>query len=323
MYDTIKSKILNNRLFFTGVAIILIVLYHYYCALPQIHLLSIFKKGYIGVDIFLFFSGLGLGYSYNKNTLAQFYKNRLWRIMPLYWIWAIVHLVVIAIQRNVLPSFLDIFGIFTTLSYYGIGSIRSNWYLSAILLLYAAYPILYSLTKRLKWVFLLLAAGLTFLIIYKTQLNWYHNVFIGRLYIFMLGIYVYQLINDSSRSLLFDCIAIIIISILGFVSLFNEAHPFDYWGTCCLCPLLIALLCLLPSKIMNAKTVSFCGKHSLEIFIANCWTMLLMAAINDITGSIYKSIAYFVSNALFALALIYINKLIQQPHAKSATEKAA
>ena len=251
----------------------------------------------------------------------QFYKNRFWRIMPLYWIWTIVHLVVIGIQRNVIPSFLDIFGIFTTLSYYGIGSIRSNWYLSAILLLYATYPILFSLIKRFKWVFLLLTVGLTFIIIYKTQLNWYHNVFIGRLYIFLLGIYFYQVINDCDHRHFFDFIAIVLISIAGIVSLFYNTHQFDYWGTCCLCPILIALLCLLPSKIINSKTVSFCGKHSLEIFIANCWTMLLMSAINSFTGSICKSIAYFISNVLFALALIYINKLITQSHTKSATKK--
>ena len=316
MYDTIKGKILNNRLFFMGVAIIFVVLYHYYCAVSNVHLLSIFKRGYIGVDIFLFFSGLGLGYSYSRNTLKQFYKNRLWRIMPLYWIWAIVHLVVIGIQNNVFPSFLDIFGIFTTLSYYGIGSIRSNWYLSAILLLYAAYPILYTLTKKFKWLFLLLTAGITFVIIYKTQLNWYHNIFVGRLYIFLLGIYIYQTINDDDRHRIFDYIAIALISIAGLVSLFVNTHQFDYWGTSCLCPILIALLCLFPDKITNSKILAFCGKHSLEIFIANCWTMLLMSTIDNCAGSIVKSIAYFISNALFALALIYINKLITQQHTK-------
>ena len=206
-------------------------------------------------------------------------------------------------------------GLITTLSYYGIGSIRSNWYLSAILLLYATYPIQYTLIKRFKWVFLLFTVGLTFVIIFKTQLNWYHNVFIGRLYIFLLGIYVYQLINDNKQNLLFDSIAIILISIAGIISLINNTHQFDYWSTSCLCPILIAMLCLLPTKIMNSTSVSFFGKYSLEIFIANCWTMLLMSAINDITGSIGTSIAYFISNALLALALIYINKLIQQPHA--------
>lgn len=320
MYDIIKSKILNNRPFFTGIAIILVVLYHYYCAVSNVHLLSIFRRGYIGVDIFFFFSGLGLGYSYNKNSLTQFYKNRLWRIMPLYWIWVIVHLVAICIQKDIIPSFLDIFGIFTTLSYYGIGNIRSNWYLSAILLLYAAYPLLYTLTKKLKWLFLLFTAALAFIIIYKTQLNWYHNVFIGRLYIFLLGIHVYQIINDRDQKLLFDSIAIISISILGLVFLFDSSNRFDYWGTCCFCPILIGLLCLLPSKILNSKAISFCGKHSLEIFIANCWTMLLMSVLSDmITDGVPKSILYFISNALFALALIYINKLIHLPHAKSAS----
>ena len=288
MYDILKSKILNNRLFFTGSAIILVVLYHYYCAASNVHLLSIFKRGYIGVDIFFFFSGLGLGYSYNRNSLAQFYKNRLWRIMPLYWIWAIVHLIAVGIQNNIIPSFLDVFGIFTTLSYYGIGSIRSNWYLSAILLLYIAYPILYTLTKKYKWIFLLLTVGLTFLI------------------------YVYQAINDNAHKLLFDLVAIAVIAMLGFVSLFCDSHPFDYWGTCCFCPAVIGLICMLPAKILDSKIVTFCGKYSLEIFIGNCWTMLLMTTLSSHNiDTVSKSLSYFVSNALFAMVLIYANKAIQ------------
>lgn len=223
-----------------------------------------------------------------------------------------MHLIAVGIQNNIIPSFLDVLGIFTTLSYYGIGSIRSNWYLSAILLLYIAYPILYTLTKKYKWIFLLLTVGLTFLIVYKTQLNWYHNVFIGRLYIFLLGIYVYQAINDNAHKLLFDLVAIAAIAVLGFVSLFCDSHPFDYWGTCCFCPAVIGLICMLPAKILNSKIVTFCGKYSLEIFIGNCWTMLLMTTLSSHNiDTVSKSLSYFVSNALFSMVLIYANKAIQ------------
>lgn len=312
MYSTITLNILNRRQFFTGVAIVLVILYHYYCAASEVQLLATFKKGYIGVDIFFFFSGLGLGYSYNRNGLLQFYKNRFWRIMPFYCIWAIVHLVVICFQRNMIPTFVDIVGLFTTLSYYGIGSIRSNWYLSALLLLYAAYPVLYALVKKLNWALLLITASLTFAITFKTQLNWYHTVFIGRFYIFLFGIYCYQVITDNNRNLLYTLIAVLIISIFGFASLFDDSHQFDYWGTSCLCPIVIGLLCLVPSKILNSKVVSFCGNHSLECFIGNCWTMLLMTSLNSHeTDAVWKSIVYFLSNALFAMVLISANKRIR------------
>lgn len=318
MYNVIKDKILNNRFFFMGIAIIFVVLYHYYCAVTNIQCLSIFKKGYIGVDIFFFFSGLGLGYSFTKNNLLQFYKNRIWRIFPLYLIWAIVHLIVISIQRSTVPSFWDTFGLFTSLSYYGVGSIRSNWYLSAIFLLYTVYPLLFTLTKKCKWIFLLIIVSLTFIIIYKTQLHWYHNVFIGRIYIFLLGIHFYQIINDNHRHLHFDLIAIIFISIIGLLSLFNGSHRFDYWGTNCLCPVVIGLLCMLPREIIDTKFIAFCGKYSLEIFIGNCWTMLLMNVLSNINcmNAAYESTIYFISNALFAVVLIYINKLFSQLHTK-------
>jgi hypothetical protein len=58
--------------------------------------------------------------------------------------------------------------------------------------------------------------------------------------------------------------------------------------------------------------VTFCGKNSLEIFIGNCWTMLLMTTLsNHNIETVSKSLAYFVSNALFAMVLIYANKAIQ------------
>ena len=39
--------------------------------------------GYVGVDIFLFLSGLGLARLYRRNTVPRFYKRRLRRVYPL------------------------------------------------------------------------------------------------------------------------------------------------------------------------------------------------------------------------------------------------
>lgn len=146
-----KKVILNHRFFFMGIAILMVILYHIYCVFSDISVLRLFRRGYIGVDIFFFFSGLGLCFSYLRNPLLLFYKNRLLRIMPLYWIWAFIHVIVIYIDTKSYPTLLDLFGIGTTLSYYGIGSIRSNWYLSALLFLYLLFPILFYFIKQKGW----------------------------------------------------------------------------------------------------------------------------------------------------------------------------
>lgn len=145
------EKLLNNRFYFMGIAMIFVVLYHCYCSIKEFDFLFLFSKGYIGVDIFFFFSGLGLSFSYLKNDLSRFYKNRFLRIMPLYWVWAIIHVVVLYFYKSKLsiPSTLDIFGIATTLSYYGIGSIRSNWYLSASICFYLLFPLLFTIIKKM------------------------------------------------------------------------------------------------------------------------------------------------------------------------------
>ena len=38
--------------------------------------------GYIGVEVFLFISGFGIAHSLAKNSLGQYYKNRVIRLIP-------------------------------------------------------------------------------------------------------------------------------------------------------------------------------------------------------------------------------------------------
>lgn len=121
LLSEISNRLTNNRSFFMGVAMLSVVLYHCNNAVNGIDLLNFFSWGYIGVDIFFFFSGLGCSFSYNKHSLGRFYKNRFFRIMPLYLIWALVHLTVTCVNNRFVPSFWDVFGISTTLSYWGGG----------------------------------------------------------------------------------------------------------------------------------------------------------------------------------------------------------
>lgn len=65
-----------------GAAIIFIVLFH--MSLPRSDaFFGLRRCGNIGVDMFLFLSGIGLWFSWVKNpSTKQFYKRRLLRIFP-------------------------------------------------------------------------------------------------------------------------------------------------------------------------------------------------------------------------------------------------
>ena len=79
------------RALLMGVAILLILFCHLdvsqsHHSVEHTRLAGILQTGSVGVDIFLFLSGIGLYYSYTKNKLPYwtFEKKRLLRIIPYY-----------------------------------------------------------------------------------------------------------------------------------------------------------------------------------------------------------------------------------------------
>ena len=79
------QSINEDRFIYYGIAILLVVLYQLHCY-TKLGIVAPFSQGAIGVDIFLFFSGYGLCFSYEKNSLKEFYWRRFKRIIPLFWI---------------------------------------------------------------------------------------------------------------------------------------------------------------------------------------------------------------------------------------------
>ena len=129
--------ILGNKVLFSGIAIFMILLYHQPDggAIKGIY----FYPGFMGVDIFLFFSGFGLCYSLNKKSIKEFYKRRFVRILPLY--------IVLGLFAGILHyqdySIWDYFCNISSLSYWGLGGNKFEWYLSSLFILYLAFPLIY------------------------------------------------------------------------------------------------------------------------------------------------------------------------------------
>lgn len=80
---TFRQSINEDRFVYYGIAILLVVLCHLYCQ-TGLGIVAPFSKGAIGVDIFLFFSGYALCYSYEKNTLKEYYWRRFKKILPIF-----------------------------------------------------------------------------------------------------------------------------------------------------------------------------------------------------------------------------------------------
>ena len=252
---TILNAIIANRPFLMGVAMIMVIVYHFFCwVYNPIGPLNI---GYVGVDIFLFLSGLGLSYSYEMNSITQFYKNRIKRIYPIY---LISVLTTYLIFKSNWSNF-DLFANIVTIGLYTKGGVyRYDWYLESLFTLYILFPLFYYYGKlKIKGVIILLLA-VTFLL-YNYDIPWWYDCILGRLPVFLYGI----IFKDCVKSYKTICL----VGILLYLPYSKYVSPFLAVSGLTT-PLIITFLLLKdlsPAKLKDI--VSFIGKHTLEFYIAN------------------------------------------------------
>ena len=145
-----------------AISVLLVLFYH--MGLP-------IESGFLGVDIFFFISGyiitytLDKKYSFDKNSVLNFYKNRFWRLFPtLISILIITLILSIALQslqeiyeicRNIISGFFGVsnFAYYRQSGIYGTSSTDNNplihlWSLSVEFQFYLIYPVFYLLLKR-------------------------------------------------------------------------------------------------------------------------------------------------------------------------------
>lgn len=310
--DDIVAKILKERNFFMGVAILLILFYH----IPENCVPSIVKKvfypGFIGVDLFLFFSAFGLSYSIGKRTIKEFYSRRFSRILPLFFILALSKSLLYVADGNTLTTF-DWICNLTTLSYYGIGGFIFDWYLCVLLLLYVAFPLLYTMVKNQNGGGILLEIQWCLIISLFALIgfDWQFETAIARLPIVTLGImcandnptksYIHAVLTFSTCLLISACLVY-----MGYIHTYVLIYQLAP-----LVMLLLSYLCFNVYKMSSESTIykliCYFGTITLELYVANNIALSLM---NFAPTMIPGILSYAAFNILLTIMLVYVNKLI-------------
>lgn len=293
-----------KRNFILGIAILMVIIYHLFCWVYNP--LGRLNIGYVGVDIFLFFSGFGLTYSFTKNNLKEFYKRRLKKIYPLYLIVCIIIISITTqhftpVNRFISDSLLKI----TTLSYYLDPENSIDWYLNSLFLFYLIFPLLYKLCKvkgfkaYIGLILIYITFNLCAQIFFNYKIYWKYDCFLARIPIFCLGIIhvTHSLEKESIKK-------IAIWSLLPIIPLYSLSPFFSI-------SLLAPLLLLLSNKIaykINLPLLEYIGKHTLELYCANLvvWNILLFT-----DSKIVKLILFIVIQIITSAFLIYLNRIIQ------------
>lgn len=220
---------------------LLVLLYHFTCWIGYKKLLLPFNWGFIGVDIFLFLSAIGLGFSASNRPYKEFIRRRVIRIMPLYIFAATIDSLFSFFKEGEKMSLWDWVCNLTSLSYYGVGGYVRDWYLSSLLLLYVIYPILMQFVNKYKMKGVICSLILSGLIVGIVDMEFQYNCFISRLPIFILGIYVYYEMSYSFKRQ-YSTEYVHLTSILGVIAFLyaNIYNPkFLFISTALLAPIII------------------------------------------------------------------------------------
>lgn len=306
-----RQSINEDRYLYYGIAILLVVFYHIHCY-TNLSIVAPFSQGAIGVDIFLFFSGYGLCYSYEKNSLKEFYWRRFKRIMPIFWIHfflTVIEHISCGETRFTLLEFLCNF--LCIPPFYGIGGTFVDWFTAAILQFYLFFPVLYLLVKKVFFPIFLISVLFAMVMLYYGNLTWQQYCFIDRIPIFLIGIAFYLYPKEKNKLKWLLSISFC----FGVAVLLWRHVPYrSFLAYSLTCPLFIFLIYLIVANRYIVKNRIVCeiqnminsfGKSSLEIYYGNGNANIVMRFCQN---SYEILIVYTLLTILYSYILYCVNK---------------
>lgn len=288
-----------------GIATLMIIICHSSGSnviMPDL-LKFLFRYGNLGVDIFLFLSGIGLYFSLNKDNLSSqkdylsFYKRRFYRIyIPYLMVYVPFCLIFMLLGKySVCDSILCLSAFEYWLFH------RGAWFVSLIVLLYLVVPFLYkALTGKHKWI---IAIGIIIVLMILGNIPIANQSLTSVLYniqralcrvpCFIAGITIGHSCKEGKQITTTEMVVFVIATIIS-------SFIFGLWKcTWLIVPIILYLSTLLIKWSKSSwidKSLRLLGKISLESYLTNI-------TINGILIALIP--AYIVSPVFYGRYLEY------------------
>ena len=311
--------IINNRLYLMGVATIIILFFHIFQCYESNELGSapfFFRYmrnwGAIGVDWFLFLSAYGLKNSYDRNTMIKFYRNRIMRILPSYIPFLIILYTIFlsgaTIGTIIKETIFQITG-FSLIKYadFFYAGFCFDWYTPAIMFLYISFPILSYVAEKINtWPLLAQVASIlsvSIIGIWITENKHFPMWLLSyRFSLFLLGILLYIKVRDGKeKEHIIICAAYLIIGIFSDTKLFLVSS---------ITPSLFILLSIANLIMPLKKGISYIGKYSYEIYIAQIIPVQFIYRMNISNDLFLLSTISIVTTGFFGALFAFCNHLL-------------
>ena len=318
-----------------GVAILIIVWFHTDYAFESVssqllhNFLYFFKElGYGGVDLFLVISGFGVWHSLRKHSVPVFYLNRLKKILPVWWTYMILKLVLEPLCFHTRIRITQILGFAFFTGYWQQMDNQGNWFVYMIMLFYLISPVIFILLYRsrkkalMALLLVLIAAGISVAFFYDERI-----MAAARLPVFIVGFY---LASDQDRFEMtrirwLACLGIAFFGILGVFAIYKCFNEYLWdWGFwwypyIILAPAFAVLICglfhLIARKtLLPGRIFQHLGEASLEILLCSdlIYTYLSDQMKSLIPARGFCSLLLMILGVLAGLVFHFLIELIKR-----------
>lgn len=304
-----------------GLAMLWVMLFHAYNAsfgLPVLNGLKAF--GYLGVDIFIFLSGMGLQVSLSKGRkLGEYFRRRAFRILPAYWL--VVGLYGLWLRLRGQIRMMTVLWSMSTLHYWFHIPDTFNWYISALIAFYFIAPFYARLLRvRSKWL-LTLAISILSYGFYRMAIVLgvsYMSDFLFRIPAFALGSLWGNRLAEGCPMGKRDAIGWSALAAVGIILIALTRCKVIYLSACYLFAAVLVPCCLLAAILLRLlpwdgprRLLRLLGECSLEIYLWNVVFTREYPILREVFGFVRSQWLYYGGACVMNLLLgIGLHKLI-------------
>lgn len=324
------NQISKSRDFLFGLSIFFVVFHHLTINFTDGYLGKTYTyfhyMGAVGVDIFLFLSAIGLYYSYSKNEdTIVFYKRRFLRIFPAFFIIVIPWFFYYDIMKK--GDYAWFFGHITSIGYWFKGS--GDWFISAILLLYLLYPLLYKYLYKtnIKYAILRLFFLYGVLILY---LKYFFpdytpslGQFLPRIPIFLTGMFIAPYVKNGLYLPRIKTIILSLITLITFMGLYlilalkGSGAVYCFIGRLIFLPISISLVFVIANLYKETSNlftefIVFIGSLSLEIYLTNERTIAISESLGKYYGFNQDYFSIVIENLIGIVSCVILSYLVHR-----------